>query len=142
MLFQKGRRKKRQGENEDEFVSGPRCATSTPFTLDLQVQWTSDPSWAAQKGNVIGRVCLLLLLCTTIMKRDACVYIGCVSGFVLQPMLRGNHVSRSAISDSELQARKRISLSSGNKAATMGLKHNKPKQETTCLEKLSQTDKS
>lgn len=61
---------------------------------------------AAQKGKVIGRVRLLLLVCTTIMKRDACVYIGCVSGFVLQPMLRGNHVSRSAISDSELEARK------------------------------------
>lgn len=35
-----------------------------------------------------------------------CVCIGCVSGFVLQPMLRGNHVSGSVISDSELQARR------------------------------------
>lgn len=33
--------------------------------------------------------------------------------------------------------------SSGNKAATMGLKHNKHKQESICLAQLlSQTDKS
>lgn len=95
----------------------------------------------AVKGkDTIGRLRLSLTVCKRTKKREtetvvACVL--CVSGVVRLLMLRGNHVSGSVISDSELEAGRQMQTQHSR-----GSRHYGAGLQTTTKSHSSDTTKS
>lgn len=102
------------------------------WLVDVADKW-SIISNAERKA--IGLVCLLLLVYTTIIKRDCsfvCVWVVCLDLCYSRCLEAIMSVGVSSLTLSCKQGSK-IGFSSGNEAATMGLIQNKNNQETICL---------